>query len=323
MRSIIRREILVKTRSSAFMADFGEALPLDALLWDGSDPVARHNEYPCLWQELVRGALAEHGAEMQSTNRSICPKCPDPDEVVAFFRSGCARSPGVSQLFWAGDQLIDWSASDGLRSALVAVLSGGLSGFTLNHIDVGGYTTVKLPRLAVDYVRTKEEFMRWCELGAFTTVYRTHPGSQPSVDWQFDDDAASLAQWRRMARVHEAWGFLRAELMREAAARGWPVARAMLLHHPDEPDAYALTEQFLLGPDLLVAPVMRRGATTVDVWLPRGCWTNVWTGAEQRTGGGWLRGVAAPVGRPGLFGACGSRVLVRFVANLVAAGVDR
>ena len=64
-------------------------------------------------------------------------------DVVYFMRSGNYKSPNVSRLFWAGDQLVTWDVHDGLRSAIISILSGSLSGFTLAHTDIGGYTAIK------------------------------------------------------------------------------------------------------------------------------------------------------------------------------------
>eukprot|EP00941_MAST-03F_sp_MAST-3F-sp1_P006212 g6212.t1 len=305
MENIIIKEVLGKGGASAFMADFGEALPLDAILYDKTkDAVAAHNEYPCLWQETVVNALKRSKVK----------------DVVPFYRSACAYSPSLASLFWSGDQLIDWSAQDGIKSALIAVLSGGFSGFSLNHIDIGGYTTIKMPLLQVDYTRTKELFFRWCEIGAFNVVYRSHPGSEPSKDWQFYSDEESIIHFSRFAKVHRAWKFLRLQLMQEAHQHGWPVMRAMFLTFPHDENTFALNEQFMLGDDILVAPVMTNGARIVSVYLPSGCWVNVWKGSIYESNGEKVT-IKAPLGEPGLFGKCKSQNLSQLIENLREEGI--
>ena len=81
-------------------------------------------------------------------------------------------------LFWAGDQLVDWSDEDGLASALLGMLAAGVSGWPLVHSDIGGYTSVDavVTRLRP---RSDELLARWAELEAFGVVMRTHEGNRP------------------------------------------------------------------------------------------------------------------------------------------------
>jgi alpha-glucosidase len=86
-----------------------------------------------------------------------------------------------------------------------------------------------------------------------------------------------------------------------AAAQGHPLARHLFLHYPDDRNTYALRYQYLLGPDLMIAPVVDRGAISVEVYWPEGAeWVDVWTGAAAGKAGEWTR-VPAPLGRPAVF----------------------
>jgi len=104
--------------------------------------------------------------------------------------------------------------------------------------------------------RTSELFARWCELAAFTPVYRSHEGVQPSVNVQFDTDTNSMAAFRKFAVVHAALATYRSRLLEEAYATGAPVMRHMLMHYPHDAMASVVTSQFMFGPELLVAPVV-------------------------------------------------------------------
>ncbi len=280
---------LVETGALGWMADFGEGLPLDAVLKRGT-ALEWHNRYPEAW--------AAFNAELRA--RVAAASGRPAADYVTFFRSGYARSPGHARLFWLGDQTVTWDRHDGLKSALTALLASGLSGFSLQHGDVGGYTSTvpPLPRL----VRDRELLARWGELMAFTAVLRTHEGNRPSLNVQVYDDEVTLADYARAARLHAAWRPLREQLMREAAASGMPVVRHAWLEYPADPLCSELDEQFFLGPNLLVAPVVRKGANSVRAYLPRGSgrWQAVFAGAEHEAAGGrWIE-VAAPLGRPGL-----------------------
>jgi len=304
---------LAATGASGWMADFGEGLPFDSVLHDGA-AFEYHNRYPQEWAAFnreLRGRLAR----LAGTSA---------DDYVTFFRSGFTRSPGSAGLFWLGDQTVTWDEHDGLRSALTGLLSSGFSGFSLQHGDVGGYTsTVRpLPKL----VRSRELLARWGELMAFTVVLRTHEGNRPALNVQVYSDEQTLADFARAARLHAAWRELRSALMNEAAATGMPVVRHPWLAYPDDPQCSGLHTQYFLGQDLLVAPVVHQGSERVAAYLPSGSgsWTHVFSGAVFEAGTGNRISVTAPVGEPGLLVRVGSpdaAPLVERLRNAVRADV--
>ncbi|KAF5737638.1 hypothetical protein HS088_TW13G00525 [Tripterygium wilfordii] len=157
-----------------WMADFGEGLPVDASLYSGEDPISAHNRYPELWAKINREFVEEWksnrlGQEMEDLEESL----------VFFMRAGFRDSPKWGMLFWEGDQMVSWQANDGIKSAVVGLLSSGLSGYAFNHSDIGGYCAVSLP--IIKYQRSEELLLRWMELSAFTTVFRTHEVSLNSL----------------------------------------------------------------------------------------------------------------------------------------------
>lgn len=81
-----------------------------------------------------------------------------------------------------GDQLPTFDKYDGLWSALIGQLNGGLSGFTLGHSDIGGYTAISYLDGLYRIVRSKELLLRWIEMNTFSDmIMRTHIGSKPSA----------------------------------------------------------------------------------------------------------------------------------------------
>ena len=271
-----------------WMADFGEALPFDAALHEG-DAVREHNAYPVAWAGVNAAAVA--GAAR-------------PDQQVFFMRAAHTRSPASAPLFWLGDQTVSWDAHDGLGTVVPGLASSGLSGFALNHGDIGGYTTITHP--LVDVHRSKELFQRWAELAAFTPVFRTHEGNQPEQNHQWDGDAETLAHFARMARVFACLQPYREGLMDAAAATGMPLVRHPWLESGALRDARADPRTFLLGPDLFVAPVLGPGRERVRARLPDGLWVHAWTGEVER-GGRTVR-QAAPIGSPAVWARSGSEV---------------
>ncbi len=291
------------TGAAGWMADFGEGLPVDAVLFDGSSGDAAHNRYPEQWAQF---------------NAELVERLNGAGDYVYFLRSGYRGSPAYSTLFWLGDQMVTWDDQDGIKTAVMGLLTGGISGFTFSHSDIGGYTTITNP--LGNYHRSRELLFRWMELNAFSVVFRTHEGNQPQNNAQFYDDAGTLAHFARTAQMYAAWDFYRRDLITAAAERGLPVVRPMFLVFPDDPLLYSIRyEQFMIGEELLVAPVLDPGMTQVTVYLPAGEWVHLWSG--QVYSGGQRVSVPAPLGEPGVFYPQGSAVGAQFAANLRAAGV--
>lgn len=281
LKQLIRTE-LIGVGLSGWMADFGEWLPFDASLHSGISAASYHNQYPVDWARLNREAIQEAGRE---------------GDIVFFSRAGFSGSAQYSPLFWAGDQLVDWDEHDGLASAITGMLTGGMSGLTLNHSDIGGYTTLDFP--GRNYHRSEELLQRWSELSVFTPVFRTHEGNRPSRNVQFYQNEVTQARFARMARMHAALDSYLAVLEEEASTKGWPVMRALYLHHPQDKNTWQLRHQFLLGQDVLVLPVVKPGSRHVRGYFPSGSWVHLLTG-ETVQGGQFLK-VSAPLGQPAAY----------------------
>lgn len=307
IKAVIKNRLISQAGASGWMADFGEALPFDAVLASGESPATWHNRYAEEWARVNREAIEEAGVG---------------EEALFFSRSGYTRSPGISTLFWLGDQLQTWDEFDGIKSAIVGALSGGVSGFSLVHSDTGGFDSLSLPQpggTSIPVVfRTKELLQRWMELSALCPVFRTHEGIDPAAAWQFDSDAETLAHFHRCVELYRAWGEYRRQLVAEAARTGRPIMRHLILHYPDDPVTPQLRYQYLLGSDLLVAPVVDPGADTVSVYVPAGRWTHLWTGVNAVTG--WQT-IGAPIGQPAVLVRHGSPVEAPLRRRLIAAAM--
>lgn len=127
---------MLGTGACGWMCDFGESLPLDAMLHGNHSAPQLHTLYPSLWGEL--NAAAVRKVQENSGGTEICTA----SDVVYFMRSGNAVSPAHTRLFWLGDQMVTWDAHDGLATVVMGMLSQGLSGYSLSHSDIGGYTAL-------------------------------------------------------------------------------------------------------------------------------------------------------------------------------------
>ncbi len=274
IKDIIKRE-MIGIGLSGWMADFGEYFPIDSRVHSGEPPELVHNRYPALWARANYEALAETGTL---------------GDTVFFMRAGFTGSSRWSTANWAGDQLVNWSMSDGLASVIPASISLGFCGVANVHSDIGGYTTVAYIK------RGKELFMRWVEASVFTPTMRSHEGNRPDAGWQFDSDRETLSHFARMSRVFTALKPYHLHCAAEYQERGIPMIRHPFIHYENDKTCHRLKYQYLYGRDLMVAPVVRRGRRQVRCYLPDDEWIHLWTG--KRFDGGQFHKVPAPIGEP-------------------------
>ena len=253
---------MIEFGAAGWMADFGEYLPTDCVVHSGISGTEAHNLWPGLWAKLNHEALEETG---------------NLDKVIFFMRSGNAMSPRYAQSIWAGDQNVDWSRDDGIRSVIPAALSLAYSGHGISFSDIGGYTTVEWLK------RTKELLVRWTEMSCFTPIMRTHEGNRPGTNWQFDSDDDTLDYMAYWAELHFRLRDYILYCEKENMEKGHAVMRPMNWYS-SESWALDCVDQYMLGPDMLVAPVMKKGATGRHVNLPEGEWIHLFTGKRYGKG---------------------------------------
>ncbi len=309
LKDVIKTELL-GVGLSGWMADFGEALPLDAVLYSGESPTEAHNRYPEYWATLNREAIEEAG---------------EGDEALFFMRAAFTRSPGASTLFWAGDQTSNWDNYDGIKTSVTALLTSGLSGFAFNHSDVGGWLSIDGDDLGapVSVRRSKELMLRWIELGAFQAIFRTHEGLKPNWAHQFDTDQETLKHIARFSNVYNAWYDYRRTLVEEAADKGWPLVRHPFLHYPQEQSFWPLSyQQYMIGSELWFAPVLDEGVNEVSIRLPEGTWVHAITGQEYNSEGADVAlNIPAPIGTPAVLYRQDSAVGEQFRQKLIENNV--
>ncbi|CAI0374636.1 unnamed protein product [Linum tenue] len=304
-----------------WMADFGEGLPVDATLFSEECPIEAHNRYPELWAQVNREFVEEWKSNRGEEDE-------EEDSLVFFMRAGFRDSPKYGMLFWEGDQMVSWQRNDGIKSAVVGLLSGGVSGYALNHSDIGGYCAVDVPFLFGKYRRSEELLMRWMELSAFTAVFRTHEGNKPTSNAQFYSNHNTLSQFARCAKLYKAWYFYRVQLAKEASEKGLPICRHVFLHYPNDRIAGKLTyQQFLVGTEILVVPVLDKGQKKVKAYFPKAgnsssccSWQHIWSGERYREEG-YEAWVDAPMGFPAVFVRAGSSVGDELLSNLRSFGI--
>ena len=272
------KENLIGIGFKGWMADFGEYLPSDAVC-SGGTGLEVHNKWPLLWAKCNREAVDESGLSGQ---------------IVFFMRSGAAYSGKYSTLTWAGDQCVDFSKDDGLPSVITAALSLGMSGFGLHTCDCGGYTTL------FHLKRTEELMMRWLEYSCFTPIMRTHEGNRPDSNVQMYTDAEMISCAARWGKIHSALAPYMEELMKENEEKGLPVQRPLFLEDPADTEYYSRDLfEYMLGHDVLVAPVVEKNRRSRTVIFPEGTWVHMFTHEVYK--GKSQAKVRAPLGTPPVF----------------------
>ncbi|HEY8154232.1 MAG TPA: glycoside hydrolase family 31 protein [Myxococcota bacterium] len=193
---------------------------------------------------------------------------------------------------WSGDAL---STFDALRVSVQISNSMGLSGQNFFGHDIGGFLGDPSPEL----------FIRWLAFGSYIPLFRNHSTdtSLPREPWVFGEPYTSMAK----SIIEQRYRLLPYlySLFAEAAAGGQPPVAPTLFHFPADEGSYAQDQEFMLGPQLLVAPVVQEGATTRTVYLPSGSdWVDYYTDAVHQ--GGQTVNVPAPLDRIPVFVRAGS-----------------
>jgi alpha-glucosidase (family GH31 glycosyl hydrolase) len=275
-----------------WMADFGEWLPLEAKMYDGSDGMAAHNLYPVYWQKL---------------NREIWDEQRPDGDYIFFARSGWTTTGGLTPVVWAGDQQTEFGNHDGLDSIIPIGVNAGISGIPIMTHDIAGYSSVGVPP------SSKELFFRWTQLGAFSPIMRTHHGSSASQNWHWDSDPETIEMFRKYTLWHIALFPYRYAVAQFASKRGWPMMRHLYLHYPQDQRVAQIKDQFMLGSCLLIAPIIQDQARKREVYLPAGTWFHFFTG--QKYQGAQTHTVEAKLDEIPVFAVAGAIIPI-FLENI-------
>jgi alpha-glucosidase/alpha-D-xyloside xylohydrolase len=215
------------------------------------------------------------------------------ERPFALHRNGYAGMQRYAAFLWSGDVRSRWET---LKTHVPVAVNTGLSGIPYWGTDIGGF--IPTPEY------TGELHVRWFQFGAFCTSFRAHGrhwhlrlpwgwdggdgGPKETTTFVPDPNELKNPQVESILRKYME---LRYRLLpytytavRECCDMGMPIIRALWLHYPDDPEAVARGDQYLWGRDILVSPVVEKGATSHRLYLPRGTWFDFWT--EERVEGG-------------------------------------
>ncbi len=256
------------------------ALGVDGWWPDEGDPLD-------IASRLVRNRMYWEGPQIDRPN----------ERPYALHRNGYAGMQRYASFLWSGDVYSKWET---LKTHIPIALNTALSGIPYWGTDIGGFVPTS--------EFTAELYVRWFQFGAFCPLFRCHgrvwklrlpwgwnTGDPGPIEIRNYDGAAipdsSQLHDQRVEPICRKYLELRYRMLpylysavRECAGTGMPIMRALWLHFPEDPKAVACSDQYLWGRDILVAPVVEKGATKRQVYLPPVAWYDFWTG-ERFEGG--------------------------------------
>ena len=238
------------------------------------------NVYPQLFSRAFHDGMTDDGES----------------QVVNLVRCAWAGSQRYGALVWSGDIHSSFSS---MRRQVTAGIHMGIAGIPWFTTDIGGFAGGR-----TDDPAFHELLVRWFQLGTFMPVMRMHGDRGPGEEvlaadgstrrhsgaanelWSFGEEVYGILS--SYVHLREAMRDYTRFVMAQAHTDGQPVMRAVFHEFPDDPAAWDLADQYLFGPDLLIAPVMTAGARSRPVYLPAGAaWTSLRTG-EVLSGGQWI-----------------------------------
>ena len=270
---------LFEVGASAIKTDFGETIDM-------------HADFQGMPAEKLRNL---YGLLYQRAAFEVTRECTG--EGIIWARAGwagCQRYP----LHWGGDAASSW---DGMAGTLRGGLHLGLSGFAYWSHDVPGFHG--LPEFMNSWP-SDTLYVRWTQLGVWSSHLRYH-GTSPREPYEYPAVAEVTRKWLRLRYALIPYLL---EQGRLAGSTGYPVLRALVLDHEDDPACWLADDQFLCGGAFLVAPVMN-DAGVRDVYLPAGEWVDLWDGAVL-AGPTRLRGLTIPLHRMPVYARRGVEVPV-------------
>lgn len=238
------------------------------------------NIYPVMYAKTFFDGMKEEGQE----------------NIINLLRCAWAGSQRYGALVWSGD--ID-SSFDSLRNQFAAGLNMGLAGIPWWTTDIGGFHGGN-----PDDPDFRECIIRWFQYGAFCPVFRLHGDREPhsaplgssggglcasgaaNEVWSYGEEAYAI--FTKYMLIREAMKPYIARIMKEAHEKGTPVMRPLFYDFPEDQLCWEVADQYMFGPDVLVAPVLYEGVRSRKVYLPAGSeWRDTNYG-QTYNGGQWI-----------------------------------
>ena len=249
-------------------------------LWNDMNEPASTDVNGKLMEALHAGGHLPHAAARNTyalqMARATCEgmRAHNPDSRPFLLTRAAFSGAQTVAALWAGDNSSLW---EHLAASLPMLMNLGLSGMPLVGADIGGFNGDAHGELLA----------RWTQAGAFYPFCRNHSaaGTRAQEPWAFGPEVEAICRRYIELRYQLLPYFY--QLFHQAAETGAPVMRPLVWHYPQDPATFNLNDQFMVGPDLLVAPVIAPGVEARSVYLPEGPWYR------------WGHGQTTPLRGPG------------------------
>ncbi len=239
-------------------------------LFGGRSEFEIHNVYNLLWHQGLAEGYAAHYPNQR---------------LYILSRSGFAGDQRFGAAHWSNDTAANWPT---LAAHPTALCNYGFSGMSYFGSDIGGFSG--LP--------SDELYVRWFQFGAFCPVFRAHGTGKPVAPYEFDEQVKELCRYTLKLR-YRLLPYIYT-VARQTFDTGLPMCRALPLAFPGDTNSQTNGNEFMFGPNILVAPVTTQGATSCSVYLPAGTWIDHWTG-QKLTGPQTITNWPTPLSQIPLF----------------------
>ena len=244
---------------------------IDGFWTDMNEPGVWGGTFPPFVRHDFDGAPTDHtmahnvwGMQMARATREGVSAIQPGERPFVLTRAGFAGVQRYSAV-WTGDNVASW---EHLRMSLPMLLGLGLSGVPFVGADIGGFARAP----------TAELFTRWLQAGALTPLCRAHTeyGTPDQEPWSYGDSYEEINRETIRLR-YRLLPYLYNEF-EKSCRTGLPLMRPLVLEFPDDPRTFRIEDEFLVGDDLLIAPVVEENARARRVYFPRGRWHDWRTG---------------------------------------------
>ena len=269
-----------KSELKKFISEHG----MDGIWNDMNEPCVFNNDHKTMLETCLHNSdngVIEHkefhnryGFEMSRCSKEAQEELHPNERGFSMTRATYAGGQRYSSV-WTGDNMSLWSQ---MRMSISMNANLGISGFSFVGNDVSGF--------GLD--SSEELFIRWMEMGPFIPIFRNHSNmyTRRQEPWAFGPRAEKIAK-KSIELRYELLPYIY-DLYYISHKEGLPIFRPMIMEYEKDMNLLNMREQFMLGENMIVAPVLYEGERSKTLYLPKGSWFNYFT-MEKLQGGKWYK----------------------------------
>ena len=269
-----------KSELKKFISEHG----MDGIWNDMNEPCVFNNDHKTMLETCLHNSdngVIEHkefhnryGFEMSRCSKEAQEELHPNERGFSMTRATYAGGQRYSSV-WTGDNMSLWSQ---MRMSISMNANLGISGFSFVGNDVSGF--------GLD--SSEELFIRWMEMGTFIPIFRNHSNmyTRRQEPWAFGQRAEKIAK-KSIELRYELLPYIY-DLYYISHKEGLPIFRPMIMEYEKDMNLLNMREQFMLGENMIVAPVLYEGERSKTLYLPKGSWFNYFT-REKLQGGKWYK----------------------------------